>query len=73
MRNIIFSALLAYAANCNTATCISSPIENPLGLANSGRQFSDLASLKQMESSDYILRLKQLKFCADAKGYLTGI
>lgn len=26
-----------------------------------------------MESSDYVLRLKDLKFCADAKGNLIGI
>ena len=73
IRNILFPAMLSYTANCDSATCISSPIEKPLGLVNSGRQFSDLARLKLMESSDYVLRLKQLKFCADSKGNLTGI
>jgi hypothetical protein len=69
---IIISALLAYTANCES-TCISSPIEKSLGLVNSGNQFSDLARLQLLESSDYVLRLKQLKFCADAKGNLVGI
>lgn len=72
MKQILFPAMLICTASC-VDTCISSPISSPVGVSNLGSQFSDLGRLQLMESSDYVLRLKHLKFCADWKGNLVGI